>query len=169
MSHTSNAEDFTEFTDFPSSDDLDAFLADMELNCENISMTKSLTPRTTATSAAFLNSKPHCKVEGSKCLAVKGRVVEDIGNTYHTKISSESLENKVETSCDMGHGSNSFCVQQEARLPCRANCSSYSDEIMPDNDCSDSQFLRDCESVLAEMSENVCSEGRAVGKTWSIT
>ena len=29
-------EDYTEFTDFPSSEDLDAFLADMELDCENI-------------------------------------------------------------------------------------------------------------------------------------
>lgn len=167
MSRTSNAEDFTEFTDFPSSEDLDAFLADMELDCENIPIRKSLTPRTTATSAAFLNSKPHCKVEGSKCLVVKGHVVEDIGNTYNTKISSESLENKVETSCDMGHGSNSFCAQEEARLPYRANCSSYSDKLVHENDCSDSQFLRDCESVLAEMTVNIGNEGRAVGKPTS--
>ena len=41
-----------------------------------------------------------------------------------------------------------------ARSPCRANCSSYSDEIVHENDCSDSQFLRDCQSVLAEMTEN---------------
>lgn len=29
-------EDYTEFTDFPSFEDLDAFLADMELDCGNI-------------------------------------------------------------------------------------------------------------------------------------
>ena len=29
-------EDYTEFTDFPSSEDLDVFLAEMELDCENI-------------------------------------------------------------------------------------------------------------------------------------
>ena len=29
-------EDYTEFTDFPSSEDLDAFLADVKLDCENI-------------------------------------------------------------------------------------------------------------------------------------
>ena len=35
-------EDYTEFTDFPSSEDLDAFLADMELDCENILQKTSL-------------------------------------------------------------------------------------------------------------------------------
>ena len=29
-------EDYTEFTDFPSSEELDVFLAEMELDCENI-------------------------------------------------------------------------------------------------------------------------------------
>ena len=37
-------EDYTEFTDFPSSEDLDAFLADMELDCENILQKTSLAP-----------------------------------------------------------------------------------------------------------------------------
>ena len=37
-------EDYREFTDFPSSEDLDAFLADMELDCENILQKKSMAP-----------------------------------------------------------------------------------------------------------------------------
>lgn len=165
MTRASNAEDFTEFTDFPSSEDLDAFLADIELDCENIPIRKSPTPRSTATSAASPNSKPHGKVKGSKCLAVKGHVVEDIGNAYDIKISSESLENKVQTSSDTEHGSDSFCVQEEARLPCRAKCSSCSDKIMHGSDCSDSQLLRDCDSVFADMTENMRIDGKAVGKS----
>ena len=165
MTHASlNAEDFTEFTDFPSSEDLDAFLADMELDCENIPMRKSPTLRSTASSAAILNSKPRGKVEGSKFLAFKGHVVDDTGNACNTKITSESLENEVQTSSDMGHGSDRFCAREKARLPCPANCSSYSDEVIPDNDCSDSQLLRDCESAFAEMTENMRIESQAVGK-----
>ena len=64
MTRASNAEDFTELSDFPSSEDLDAFLADMELDCENIPMRTSPTFRSTVTSAAFLNSKPNGKIEG---------------------------------------------------------------------------------------------------------
>ena len=156
MTRASNAEDFTEFSDFPSSEDLDAFLADMEVDCENIPMRKSPTLRSTATSAAFVNSKPHGKVEGSKWLAIKG---DDTGNAYNTKISSESLENKVQTSSDMGHGRDSFSAQEEARLFYRASSSSFSD-IMHGSECSDSQLLRDCESVFADMTENMRSEGR---------
>ena len=37
-------EDYTEFTDFPSSEDVDAFLADMELDCETILQKTSLAP-----------------------------------------------------------------------------------------------------------------------------
>ena len=159
LSHATNAEDFTEFTDFPSSEDLDAFLADMELDCDNIPMSESPTPRTSAVSAANLNSKPHCRLEGSKCLVIKGHVVEDIGDTNNTKLSSESLENKMQTSSDMG-----FCVQEDTRLPCRANCFSYSDKVVHDIACSDSQLLRDCESVFADITENMRIESRAVDK-----
>ena len=160
MTHALNAEDFTEFSDFPSSEDLDAFLADMELDCENIPMRKSPTLISTASSAAFVNSKAHGKIEDSKCLAIKGHVVDDIGNAYNTKISSESLESKVQTSSDMGHGRDSFPAQDEARLFCSS--SSFSDKVHG-SECSDSQLLRDYESVFADMTENMHSEGREVG------
>ena len=37
-------EDYTEFTNLPSSEDLDAFLAEMELDCENILQKTSMAP-----------------------------------------------------------------------------------------------------------------------------
>ena len=44
LSQASIKEDYIEFTDFPSSEDFDAFLADLELDCENIPIGKSLAP-----------------------------------------------------------------------------------------------------------------------------
>ena len=44
-------EDYTEFTDFPSSEDPDAFLADMELDCENIPQKTPMAPADATTSA----------------------------------------------------------------------------------------------------------------------
>lgn len=164
ISRASKAEDFTEFTDFPSSEDLDAFLADMELDCENIPVTKSLTPKTTVASAVFLNSKPHCKVESSKYLVDKEPVIKDTVSvdTGSTKPLGESHEDNIETEeafCDMGIGTVSCCAQEEAKPPCSLNCSS-----LYDNDCSDSQFLRDCESVFSELTENNCHENRPGSK-----
>ena len=60
-------EDYTEFTDFPSSEDLDAFLAEMELDCENILQKTSLVPADVMRSADAFDL--HQKVEVSKTLA----------------------------------------------------------------------------------------------------
>ena len=57
-------EDYTESTDFPSSEDLDAFLADMELDCENILRKTSLAPADVMSSADAFDL--HQKVEVSK-------------------------------------------------------------------------------------------------------
>ena len=57
-------EDYREFTDFPSSEDLDAFLADMELDCENILQKTSLAPADVMSSADAFGL--HQKVEVSK-------------------------------------------------------------------------------------------------------
>ena len=141
MSRTSKAEDFTEFTDFPSSEDLDAFLADMELDCEGLPMGKSLTPRTTVPVASdvFLNKNSHCKREGSRSFV------------------------ETEAFCHTELGRN--ISQEETKSPCRENCSSYSDKIiLRDNDCSDSQFVRDCESVFAELTQNICNEDITTGR-----
>ena len=60
-------EDYTEFTDFPSSEDLDAFLADMELDCETILQKTSLAPVDVMRSADAFDR--HQKVEVSKTSA----------------------------------------------------------------------------------------------------
>ena len=59
-------EDYTEFTDFPSFEDLDAFLADMELDCETILQKTSLAPADVMRSADAFDL--HQKVEVSKTL-----------------------------------------------------------------------------------------------------
>ena len=56
-------EDYTEFTDFPSFEDLDAFLADMELACETILQKTSLAPADVMRSADAFDL--HQKVEVS--------------------------------------------------------------------------------------------------------
>ena len=66
MTQTSINEDYTELTDFPFSEDLDAFLANMKADCENIPMGKSLSP---AAAMGFDNdfySKLYHKVEESR-------------------------------------------------------------------------------------------------------
>lgn len=161
MSQTSNMEDYTEFTDFPSSEDLDAFLADMEFDCENKPMRKSLTLKSTTASASVLNSKLYCEVEGSKTLAGDDRIIEDIVDKENNKPSSESHGDYAATEeavCDMQFGNDSYCTQGDARPLSSVNCSSMSDQMVLDNDCSDLQFLRDCESVFAELTENICNE-----------
>ena len=60
-------EDYTEFTYFPSFEDLDAFLADMEPNCETILQKTSLAPADVMRSADAFDL--HQKVEVSKTLA----------------------------------------------------------------------------------------------------
>ena len=60
-------EDYTEFNDFPSSEDLDAFLADMELDCETILQKTSLAPADVMRSADAFDR--HQKVEVSKTSA----------------------------------------------------------------------------------------------------
>ena len=56
-------EDYTEFTDFSSFEDLDAFLADMELDCETIFQKTSLAPANVMRSADAFDL--HQKVEVS--------------------------------------------------------------------------------------------------------
>ncbi|XP_078369780.1 uncharacterized protein LOC144653612 [Oculina patagonica] len=166
ISRTSKAEDFTEFTDFPSSEDLDAFLADMELDCENIPVTKSLTPKTTVVSTV-LNSKPHCKMEVSRSFVGKEHVLEGVVDAGSSDPSSESHEDNIETEeafCDLELTADSCCAQEDAKPPCSVNYSSYSDKMVYDSDCSDAQFLRDCESAFSELTENICNEDRTERK-----
>ena len=57
-------EDYAEFTDFPSSEDIDAFLADMKLDCETTLQKTSLAAADVLRSADAFDL--HQKVEVSK-------------------------------------------------------------------------------------------------------
>ena len=79
-------EDYTEFTDFPSSEDLDAFLADMELDCEKILQKTSMAPANAMRSADPFELQQ--KVEVSRTLASNQHDIKYIAkrnNTEHSK------------------------------------------------------------------------------------
>ena len=63
-------EDYTEFTDFPTSEDLDVFLAEVELDCETILQKTSLAPADAMRSADPFDLQQ--KVEVSSALASNG-------------------------------------------------------------------------------------------------
>lgn len=95
LPNSSRTRDYTEFTDFPSSEDLEVFLADMELDHGSMLIRKPLTPNITMVST----------------------------------------------------------TQRDAIVSSRANYSPWND-ITYNSEGSDSQFLRDCETVFAEMTGN---------------
>ena len=50
-------------------------------------------------------------------------------------------------------------AQDSVRLPCSAKITSNSDKMIHDIESSaDSQFLRDCESILTEFNKGVCNK-----------
>ena len=95
LPNSSRTRDYTEFTDFPSSEDLEVFLADMELDHGSMLIGKPLTPNITMVSTA----------------------------------------------------------QRDVIVSSRANYSPWND-ITYNSKGSDSQFLRDCETVFAEVTRN---------------
>ena len=83
-------EDYTEFTDFPSSEDLDAFLADMELDCETILQKTSLAPADVMRSADAFDL--HQKVEVSKTSAASNEHnIKDFAKRNNTEHSDSVL------------------------------------------------------------------------------
>ena len=166
LSQASIKEDYTEFTNFPSSEDLDAFLADLELDCENIPMGKSLAPIASSGSGESFHSKLHYTVEEYRVIESNEHMVEDIVDADHTKHSRNILNvnklhegkaDKKKAICDMDLSSDSFCLPTERNEtpPCCAKFSSNSDKTFHDTDFPDSQCLRDCESVFTELTEGV--------------
>ena len=159
LSQTPVKEDCTEFDDFPSSEDLDAFLADMDLDCDYKPQIKSLAP-TVELSEAF-HSKRHNKAEEPRTLASNERIAKDIVDRNHTKYSNRILKldnpcDKEDSLCNVEMSIDSFCVPGEFWKP---SCASKSDKRSYDVDSSsDSQFLRDCERVLTKFNGNACIE-----------
>ena len=174
LSQASIKQDYTEFTDFPSSEDLDAFLVDLELDCENVPMGKSLAPIATAET---FHGKLHSTAEESRTMESNEHKVEDIVDTDHNEHSKNILNlnklhegkaDKKETICDMDLSSDSFSLPKgNGTPPCYAKFSSNSGKTFHDTDSSDSQFLRDCESVFTELAEDASEKDRIDNKLTS--
>ena len=110
-------EDYTEFTYFPSSEDLDAFLADMELNCETILQKTSLAPADVMRSADAFDL--HQKVEVSKTLPASNKHnIEHFAKRNKTD-HSDNVLNLTDSDC--------FCKQQDS---VRQQCFAKSDSIV---------------------------------------
>ena len=110
-------EDYTEFTDFPSSEDLDAFLADMELDCETILQKTSLAPADVMRSADAFDL--HQKVEVSKTSAASNEHnIKDFAKRNNTE-HSDNVLNLTD--------SDEFCTQQDF---VRQQCFGKSDSIV---------------------------------------
>ena len=146
LSQTPIKEGCTELTDFPSSEDLDAFLADMELDCENIPLGNSSDAVSTMKSEAFHNKGNYKAV---RTFTTSELMVHNMGDTDHSKHSKSvsKLSDKEEAICDMNLTSDSFC-----------QCASLSDKSVHNIDSSDSQFVRDCERVFTKLSEHTCND-----------
>ena len=144
LSQTPIKEGCTELTDFPSSEDLEAFVADMELDCENIPLENSSETVATMKSEAF-HSKGNYKAV--RTFTSNKLMVHNMGDTDHSKNSKSvsKLSDKEEAICDMNLTSDSFCA-------------SLSDKSLHKIDSSDSQFVRDCERVFIKLSEHTCND-----------
>ena len=83
-------KNYTEFTNFPSSEDLDAFLADMELDFETILQKTSLASTDVMRSADAFDL--HQKVEVSKTLAASNEHnIKDFAKRNNTEHSDKVL------------------------------------------------------------------------------
>ena len=137
LSQTPIKEGCTELTDLPSSEDLDAFLADMELDCENIPLGNSSETVAPMKSEAFHGKRNYKAV---RTFTSNELMVRDMGDTDHSKHSK-----RVSKLSDMNLTSDRFCA-------------SLSDKSVHNIDSSDSQFLKDCERVFIKLSEHTCND-----------
>ena len=144
LSQTPIKEGCTELTNFPSSEDLDAFLADMELDCENIPLGNSSETVSTMKSKAFYSKQNY---KGVRTFTSNELMVHNMGDTDHSKHSKRvsKLSDKVEAICDTNLTSDSFCA-------------SLSDKSVHNSDSSDSQFVRDCERVFVKLFQHTCND-----------
>ena len=146
LSQTPIKEGCTELTDFPSSEDLDAFLADMELHCENLPLGNSPVVINTVRPEAFHTTRNY-KAAEVRTFRSNELMVDNMGDTDHTKYSKSisNVSDKEEAICYMDLSSDIFCA-------------SLSNKSIHNIDSSDSQFVRDCERVFIKLSEHTCSD-----------
>ena len=152
-------EDYTEFTDFPSSEDLDAFLADTELDCENI-----LQKTPSASADAMRSADPfelQLKVEVSRTLASNKHDIKENTKRNNTENSDNVLDFTI--------GDCFFTQKDPVRQQwVRKSDSNVNQMPVLDIELSDSQFLRNCNTVFTELSEKSIRENDMRGKKqWS--
>ena len=137
-------EDYTEFTDFPSSEDLDAFLADMELDCENILHKTSMAPADAMRSADPFELQQ--KVEVSRTLASNKHDIKHIAKRNDTERSKKIL--------DLTDG-DGVCAQEDS---VRLQNSNSKKKLILKIDLSHTELLRNCEHLFTEPSEKSIPE-----------
>ena len=137
-------EDYTEFTDFPSSEDLDAFLADMELDCESILQKTSMAPADAMRSADPFDHQQ--KVEVSRALASNQHDIKYIAKRHNTERSKQIL--------DLTDG-DGVCAQEDS---VRLQNSNSKKKVILKIGLSHSELLRNCEQLFTEPSENSIPE-----------
>ena len=127
-------EDYTEFTDFPSSEDLDAFLADVKLDCENILHKASMAPADAMRSADPFELQQ--KVEVSRTLASNKHDIKHIAKRNDTERSKKIL--------DLTDG-DGVCTQEDS---VRLQNSNSKKKILLKIDLSHSELIRNCEHLF---------------------
>ena len=132
-------EDYTEFTDFPSSEDLDAFLADMELDCENILQRTSMAPADAMRSADPFELQQ--KVEVSRTLPCSEHDIKYIAKRNNIERYKKIL--------DLADGGG-VCAQEDS---VRLQNSNSKKKVLLKFDLSHSELLRNCEHLFTEPSE----------------
>ena len=137
-------EDYTEFTDFPSSEDLDAFLADMELDCESILQKTSMAPADAMRSADPFDHQQ--KVEVFRALASNQHDIKYIAKRHNTERSKKIL--------DFTDG-DGVCAQEDS---VRLQNSNSKKKVILKIDLSHSEWLRNCEHLFTEPSEKSIPE-----------
>ena len=137
-------EDYTEFTDFLSSEDLDAFLADMEVDRENILQKTSMAPADAMRSADPFELQQ--KVEESRTLPCSEHDIKYIAKRNDTERSKKIL--------DLTDG-DGVCAQEDS---VRLQNSNSKKEVILKIDLSHSELLRNCEHLFTEPSEKSIPE-----------
>ena len=132
-------EDYTEFTDFPSSEELDAFLADMELDCESIVQKTPSTPADAMRSANPFDLQQ--KVEVSRTLPCSEHDIKYIAKRNNIERSKKIL--------DVADGGG-VCAQEDSV--------NSKKKVLLKIDLSHSELLRNREHLFTEPSEKSISE-----------
>ena len=132
-------EDYTDLTDFLSSEDLDAFLADMELDCESILQKTPSAPADAMRSANPFELQQ--KVEVSRTLPCREHDIKYIAKRNNTERSKKIL--------DLADGDGA-CAQEDS---VRLQNSNSKKKVLLKIDRSHSELLRNCEHLFTEPSE----------------